>query len=298
LIIAPSRDGFFFYNYLSNKTNKIKYVYASRSALSIASVQNHKDFEVHCEKLKTGSKINVKRFLETQFQMQIDEEFDISVEEAYMKWGENDFWNKINLIEKEVLSLSKQRRKNYLAFLTENECDKAEKIAVIDIVSHGSLVYGLSNLLSTKCDLIAVGTTAVPNQYIPDVSQAKTIFGNINERCGDIIYSLTDLSELHLLLELIYSSTDGQFLYFDEALNKHFLSGSEYDTIILNAVQGELARLLDDDNILTKKVEFSKEFVVACLRMLTKKYSVVSDDIRSRFRFTDPYEKDRYLLDE
>lgn len=297
-IIFPSRDGYFFYDIFRDITNKAKYFYASRSAISSSSVTSSEKFEVYISKLRTGSKINVKRFLEVQFQIQVDEELDVSVEEGINKYGEKPFWEKVYKYCTTVIKTSRENKRKYEKYINTLFGDIPNKIAIVDIVAFGTLVHGISNLLNVPSDLIGIGTTAVPNEYIPNKEMAKTIYGNVNERDGDIIYSLTDLSELHLLLELIYSSSDGQFLFFDENDGKHFLEGSEYDSKLLAEVQKHLKNWLGADEFTETKMNISKEFAVSCLRMLTQKYSVVSDDIRSRFRFTDPYEKDRYLLDE
>lgn len=297
-IIFPSRDGYFFYNIFKDISEKVKYFYASRSAISSSSVNTFEEFEVYIWKLRNGSKINVKQFLEAQFQIRVSDELNISTEDGIKKYGEADFWEKIYEYRNSVIEKSKENRKKYEMYIQKMFAEKPKKVAIVDVLAFGTLVHGISNLLQTSADLIGIGTTAVPNQYIPDEKTARTIFGNVNERNGDIIYSLSDLSELHLFLEVIYSSKEGQFLCFDKNGEKSFLNGSEYDSVLLENVQKNLSEWLIKDRFTERKWNISKEFAVASLRMLTKKYSSSSEEIRKRFRFTDPYEKDRYLLNE
>ena len=167
--------------------------------------------------------------------------------------------------------------------------DRFEKIAVVDIVTHGTLVYGLSNILGKPVHLIALGTSALPNDYVSNLQFVSSVWGNINEKWHDSVYSLSDVSQLHLFLEMLYASEEGQFGGFSESGGAVTVPGTEYNTELLRNTQNELSTLIKN----CKDIHWeavSKEFALSAMRMLYSKHTDMAHTLRAKFSFSDPYD--------
>ena len=95
---------------------------------------------------------------------------------------------------------------------------------------------------------------------------------------------------LHLFLEMLYSSTDGQFVGFKSNQEPYFLDNTEYNSKLTIGVQEEMLKIYETmlktgfgyENI-------SKEFALGMLQMLFSKYSVMEKELKEQFVFSDPY---------
>lgn len=292
IILFPSRDGFFLYKAF-RKINKLKscsiYFYTSRSGISSATAKNENEIKLLCDKLWIEKRQNIKRFVENQFQIDVDESFDLTVEEALEKYDKDKILNKILQYKEEILDKCLNNHNNYMKYIKEIGILDDEKIAVIDIVTHGTLIKGISDLIQQEIDLIALGTSNIPNRYIDDIKRVKSIYGNINVTKDYMQISLSDLSELHLLIEILYSSWDGQFLRFDENGKPLFLKDSEYDIELLKKFQLELMKLIQEiyEDF---SDEINKSFALDVLNSIRGEKSIIADEMRDRFVFNDPYD--------
>ena len=243
-----------------------------------------------CDKLWIEKRQNIKRFVENQFQIDVDESFDLTVEEALEKYDKDKILNKILQYKEEILDKCLNNHNNYMKYIKEIGILDDEKIAVIDIVTHGTLIKGISDLIQQEIDLIALGTSNIPNRYIDDIKRVKSIYGNINVTKDYMQISLSDLSELHLLIEILYSSWDGQFLRFDENGKPLFLKDSEYDIELLKKFQLELMKLIQEiyEDF---SDEINKSFALDVLNSIRGEKSIIADEMRDRFLFNDPDRK-------
>ena len=297
-ILFASRDGFFLYELYEwyRKENpylelpESKYIYVSRSAISSMAVKATEDIEVFLNKIVDDPKLNLKRLVENQFQISLSDEFDLSTGEAVDKWGIDEIKAMLSQYYNMILDKASMLRCRYQDYLKKIGIKTSGKIAVVDVVTQGTLVYGLSNIFENEIDLFAMGTSAVPNKYIKNLSGVHSIYGNITERVGDSLYSMSDFAELHLFLEMLYASKDGQFYSIDEDLNPVFVAGSEYDSNLLKGVQGALKRMIKKFVSAGSLSEVSPEFALGMLRIFSKKYSAFSDEIKAGFSFEDPYD--------
>ena len=146
------------------------------------------------------------------------------------------------------------------------------------------------SIFDNDIDLFALGTSAVPNKYIGDLSRVHSVYGNITERVGDSLVSMSDFSELHLFIEMLYASKEGQFYEVDESIKPVFVDGSEYNSELLERVQNSLFDMVV--SFVKKGVfpEVSPEFALGMVRVFSKKYSVFSEEIKAGFSFEDPYD--------
>ncbi|MBQ6318821.1 MAG: HAD-IA family hydrolase [Lachnospiraceae bacterium] len=308
MLFFASRDGYFLHRTYERLRSRLshqnlppsKYVYMSRSAVSGASIFTAEDIEVLSNKIEDDPKLNLRDFYRMQFHITLPEEFDMTNADAIDKWGIEGLKEKLSEYNELIINNSAIERKRYLGYLDLAGVLGADHPAIIDIVTQGTLVYGLGRIIGKDMGLIAMGTSCVPNKYISDKSLVHALYGNITERIGGNIHSMTDFSETHLLLEMLYGSTDGQLQGFDDEYNPIFASGTEYDEKLLQGVQKELEKLVDYIVDIGLFGKISREFAMDVLRMCIGKYSEYSDDIREAFAFNDPYDgslKESNLID-
>ena len=168
--------------------------------------------------------------------------------------------------------------------------DEYEKMAIVDIVTQGTLVSGLSKLLNYQIELISLGTSWIPNRYIPDEKMVNSVYGNVYEKKDNIVYILSDLGELHLFLEMLYSSTEGQLYEFDENGNPTLKKDTEYDYELLTCTQNCILKMVESLGSDYYKMNVSKEFALACMRLFYRKNSKMSEELKDKFKFDDPYD--------
>lgn len=299
LLLFPSRDGFFIYNLYQwiKKEQKLniadaKYFYTSRSGISSAVIYDTQTIETYCSKLWKDKDQNIKRFLKNQFQIDVGDEMNASLADALKKYSKEDIEREILKYDKQIIRKSAINRRNYQKYLSENNIMQYKKIAVVDIVTHGTLLKGISDLLKKDIDLIAMGTSAVPNEYIEDMSRVKSLYGNVNEESNHIFFPTSDLAELHLILEILYSSREGQFVCFTENSHPEFLEGSEYNEALLLHVQKSLYEMVKEYCVGDKfKLEISREFALDILSIFRASFSTISAFISQQFVFSDPYDE-------
>lgn len=308
VLMFASRDGFFlremYEKVRSSDTYKdltsSKYIYMSRSAVSGAATVSSEDIDVLSNKIIDDPKLNLRDFFGIQFHIDLPDEFDMTNADALDKWGYDGLRRQLEPFFDTVLKESEASRGRYLGYLKKEGILDCDKPAIIDIVTQGTLVYGLGRIISKNIDLIAMGTSCVPNRYITDEGTVHSLYGNVTERIGDNIHSMTDFSETHLLLEMLYGSTDGQLQGFDENGEPVFANGTEYDPGLLKGVQHELGNMLDYVLEAGLFGKISKEFAMDMLRMCIGKYSDYADEIKRGFSFNDPYDgslKETNLID-
>lgn len=297
-ILFPSRDGFFLYKLYAQMKGSgkmpslpdTKYVYASRMALSQATVHDEESFVVLLGKLFSDGTINCKEYVQNQFNIELPMEYDAPSGGLIERWGKERFIRRLKEYCPEAVEKLSKSRAAYLEYLDGLGLGGYHSIAMVDIVSFGTQVYCLSQLLGKKIDMLALGTTDVPNAYIENAEQVSSVYGNVNKEIQGATYSCSDLSVMHLFLEMLYASTDGQFMGISENRVPMFQSGTEYDSELITGVQEEVMKIMEEtarggihyENI-------SKEFSRGMLRVLFRKYSEIDESLRRQFVFSDPY---------
>lgn len=294
-LIFPSRDGYFLYQlYMEEKKKNSQlpnavYLYASRMSMSRAAVSNERNFDVLISKLFSDSTLNCKEYIKNQFLIELPDEYDCLSGKLVSEFGEEGLKAKLKEYLPEVIPLLKNGREQYLNYLDEIGANHYERIGMIDIVSYGTQIYCLSELLGKRVTMISLGTTGVPNKFV-QMHNVKSIYGNVNAICNGEVYSKSDFSVLHLLLELLFASKDGQFKGFDNNGNAVFVEQTEYNTILLENFQLQVNNIHKDYISLWKDSgSFSQKFAMECLRLLLSKYSVIDEDLKKKFIFSDPY---------
>lgn len=321
----PSRDGYFLYkmyekyriHHPESELPPAVYFYASRQAVSRAAILSYEDIITLSNKIVDDPKLNLRTFFRNQFDVELTDQFDMTNGEAIEKWGLAGLYDELQACYDEILQRSEAKRKIYKRYLesindmlythpdikhsvdsltdqsmNEKYSEGEVHWAVVDVVTQGTLVYGLSRITGFTPELIAMGTSCVPNRYIEDESRVNSLYGNISERVNGTIHSMSDFSELHLLLEMLYASDEDQFLGFtlSHELIPQFVKGTAYNKELLSGVQTELEELLSrfwDTDVFGN---VSKSFALNVLRMCFGKYSDFSDELKSSFMFDDPYD--------
>ena len=294
-LIFPSRDGYFLYQlYMEEKKKNSKlpnamYLYASRMSMSRATVCNEENFDVLISKLFSDSTLNCKEYIKNQFSINLPEEYDCPSGKLVSELGEERLKDKLKEYLPEVISLLKDEREQYLNYLDARGVNHYERIGMIDIVSYGTQIYCLSELLGKRVTMISLGTTGVPNRFVQN-DNAKSIYGNVNAFCNGEIYSKSEFSVLHLILELMYSSKEGQFRGFNSKGNAVFVEQTEYNSMLLENFKYQFNSIHKDYATLWEKFgTFSKEFAIGCLGLLLSKHSVFDEKLKKKFVFSDPY---------
>lgn len=296
ILLFASRDGYFLnelYNGIycekDGELPKGKYFYVSRSAVSSASVFSKDDIKVLCSRIDEDMKTNLKNFLELQFHIHVTDEFDRTVEDAIAQWGVEGLKERLNSLQPYILNVAEQKRQGYLQYVKNMGIEENEKLAVVDMVTRGTLIYGLQNLLKKEIGLLALGTTCVPNKYIADNRRVHSVYGNVFEKVDNTIYSVSELGELYCFLEMLYSSEEGQLFEFSEAGSPLMVDSSEYSCELVKSTQEQIKRILDKFNGEFYKMHISKEFALGCMKILYRKYSEVIEELKIQFKFDEPY---------
>ncbi len=299
VILFCSRDGYFLNElYQMAKSgedfrsiSKNIYFYASRSAVNSSAVYEENDLYVVCNKILEDRKLNIKQFFKIQFMIETAKELDITVEQALEQWGEDGLWKRILCYKETILKNARENRKRYRKYIERVGISNSQKIAVVDIVTQGTLIYGLSKIIGTPVELIALGTSAMPNQYVWDMGRVHAVYGNVNNRIQKTVYSLSDFSELHLFLEIIYASCEGQFIGFDRNGGR-LTQEYEYDKELVCGIQDEVRKIMQK-NKMFYGLKISKEFALDFLRILYSKNSDMDENLKKGFRFKDPYDSNK-----
>ena len=297
-ILFPSRDGFFL-SQLYARIREIrkdlelpegKYVYASRMALSRAAADDEKSFAVLLGKLFSDCTLNCKDYILNQFDTELPEEYDFPSGKLIEKWGKEGLAKKLKSYYPSIAGKLEKHRSAYLEYLSTLGLNDYHSIAMVDIVSYGTQVYCISQMLGREIDMIALGTTDTPNVYIDNPERVFSVYGNINKRAEGAIYSCSNLSAVHLLLELLYASTDGQFIGISEFQEPVFQNGTSYNSELLTGVQGELEKIMEETRGFGFCYEnISKEFSMGMIQLLFRKCSDIDKKLEGQFAFSDPY---------
>lgn len=297
-LLFPSRDGFFLFEIyreyveLHSELNlpTARYIYSSRMSLSRATLHDEQSFDVLIHKLFGSQSKNVKKYVGDLFGVDLPDEFNYSYSELVTIYGKDTLLKKLHECVPFIVDELSDAALSYKQYLEIQGITKFSKYALIDIVSYGTQPYCLERILDKPVDMISIGTTGVPNVYLCS-DRVRSIYGNVNEEVNGALVTKSDLSILHLFLEVLYSSDKGQFIGTSRSGAPVFLEGSEYDYDLLHGVQAELKKLFlayqaDDDF----GYSFSPEFSHGMLRILRSKYSVLSDGLKNKFLFSDPYD--------
>lgn len=298
-LLFASRDGFFLNQLYQREKEKHglqncakgMYFYASRQVANRASVLDENDIITVCSKLTEDAGLNVKGFLEMQFQIYIDNGLNVTAGKAVEQWGEEGLWKRVLTYKDRIIERADRERKKYLDYINKMGIERRRRIAVVDIVTQGTLVYGLSRILGTPVDLIALGTSMVPNQYMKDPGRVNSLYGNVNGKAAGDGYSLSDFSDLHLFLEMMYASGEGQFAGFGEK-GEIMTQKSEYDCELIAETQKEMTDIIERIPDEGKK-DITPSTALSFLRMLYGRHSDMADELKRRFTFCDPYDANK-----
>ena len=297
-IIFPSRDGFFLYQLYNRikedrkelRLPEAKYVYASRMALSRAAINDDESFNVLLDKLFSDRTLNCIEYVRNQFDIQLPEEYDAPMGELMQKWGKEETIKKLNQYYSEAIVKSVRHKRTYLEYLEALGLNNYHSIAMVDVVSYGTQVYCLSQILGQEIDMISLGTTDVPNMYVNDPDRVFSVYGNINKKADGAIYSCSNLSVAHLFLEMLYASTDGQFTGISEKQEPIFQDQTKYNPELVTGVQRELVKIMERAEYAGFHFEnISQEFALGMIQLLFRKYSDMDEKLAKQFVFSDPY---------
>lgn len=294
IILFSSRDGYYLYQLYQQVKNRDAslpeaiYFYTSRTAITVASIMDESDIRNVMKAIfNQASNYCVRDYLENKFGISFDHEFDMTIQEMQDSIGFSGLIDMVLERKEDILSFAERSRRKYLCYLKTLNLTEYKSIYVMDLVTKGTVVYGLGKLLNRKIHLLSFASEEAPSFYLPDMQYVHTLFGNDTEK-RTLYYPFFSL---FAVLELVFASNEGQLESFDEQGRPIFVSGSEYPQNLVVSIQNSISDIiccLADKNSNWYKETYSSLLGRFALELLTERYSVFDLRVEEQFTFFDP----------
>jgi FMN phosphatase YigB (HAD superfamily) len=243
VILFVSRDGYYLQKLYQRIKNKLDlpddiYFYSSRVAASLSGMKDEKDIKNIWKSLFLCKDMNLKDYLALRFGIVFSEKFDLSIEKALDTIGYEGIEKAVLESKDEILLNASKIRRNYLKYIAQLKLEKYDQIYITDIVTQGTTMYGLANVLNRSINLLAYGTYNMPNSHIPDMKYVKSLFGNAE--------GFIDFFNMYVVLELAYASDEGQFCGINDYCQKIFMDSTAYDGNLITSLQEGIDEFIKD----------------------------------------------------
>ena len=294
IVFFASRDGYF----LEKLYHKVRenhpemdlpdsvYFYTSRRAMADIIPINEEGIKALIFNLDQYRKIDIVSHIEKIFGVIFEGDVRRFTGKHIDEIGEQELVDALFSDSKRIVDHAKEARAGYHEYIERLNVGSYEEIYLVDLVAQGSSRYGLTSLMGKDVMLLSLGTTKLPNPFIPDIALADSLYGQLVTGIGGAI------STMFNLLELVYGSHEGQLTGFTEEGLPEFYSGTEYNGELLDSVQESIMSFLDDYSDRKWYCHgCSKEFAEQMLGLLSLEYSDVSSDVRRFFEFYDPLDE-------
>lgn len=294
VLLFVSRDGYYLhklYESLRSKLNLPKsiYFYTSRVAATSAAIRNVNDIKLICKTVYDGrAKDNLRDYLEARFLIELPNIENDIIKNILMNKGYRYIEKKVLRYKDTILENSSRIRNNYLSYINKLDINQYKDVYVVDMVTQGSVVYGISKILERNIKLLAFGTYDIPNEYIRDEHDVFSLYGNVE---------LTDFYNQFSLLEFAYASREKQFLGISDTGEKLFTQKVYNNNLLLDIQKG-----LDDFILNYNAIDlywydkiYSKKFVSQVINILNIKYSIIDKNMEPLFEVTDIVGNDNAL---
>lgn len=293
-VLFASRDGYYFHKIYENRVKKqIKglprshYFYTSRNAMCSATVKNIDILKKYLE--GADYKYSIQLFFSERFGVNLPDEYAISFQDAKDNWGDNWVEDKVGAEFDKYFNSQKRCCKSLMNYYEKLGIDKKKQIQFIDLVTKGTCVYGLRQIVNQSANLIALGGIEIPNSYLFS-EDAECLYGK-NAK-------VTEFYQWFTLLELLLASTEGKCVGYEETGKPILDENSSYDEDLLNDVQNGMDELCDLlDEIGWDRCRVNKDFAEDLLKILDTSYSEISEILVEKFtdddKLWDPEEPDK-----
>lgn len=285
VLLFVSRDGYYLhklYEQVRDKFNlpKAVYFYSSRVAATSAAIKSIDDIKLICRTITGRTRDRLRDYLEARFLIKLPDIENDFIEKVLLDKGYDYIEKKILSYRSKILEKSKVMRKTYLTYIDKLAIKQYANIYLIDMVTHGSVVYGLSKIMKRPIKLISFGTVDIPNEYIKSSYDVLSLYGNVTYSTFNYQYPL---------LELMYASKEKQFLGIDSDAKKIFI-GKPYINSLLIDIQKGLDDFISDysqiDSCWFNKI-YSKNFASQIIDILNIRYTIIDNNVEQLFKMMD-----------
>lgn len=285
VILFVSRDGYYLQKLYQRIKDKIDlpddiYFYSSRVAASLSGMKNENDIENIWKSLFLCKDMNLKEYLALRFGIVFSEKFDLSIEKALDTIGYEGIEKAVLERKDEILLNTSKMRRNYLQYIAQLKLEKYDEIYITDIVTQGTTMYGLANVLNRSINLLAYGTYNMPNSHVPDMKYVKSLFGNAE--------GFIDFFNMYVVLEVAYASKEGQFSGINDYCQKIFTDATSYDGNLVTSLQEGISEFIKDYEEIDEEW-FNKCFSTTLGSFIfgILKKANVSENLKDKFSFFD-----------
>ena len=191
-----------------------------------------------------------------------------------------------------ILKNAAQERKNYLKYLQKSNINSYENIFLFDLYPRGTNVSRLNILLGRKVNLLCFAVKDFPNEYINSQYKYKSMFDSKSIMSGEWF------RRGYQLFETVYSSPEGQLMCFDKYGLPLFTENSQYSFNHIKEAQKGITAFINDLDAFDDKwyrSVYSLDLVDFMSSIMTRKYSVVSPDIRNGFFYYDSFSAEKTI---
>ena len=289
-LLFLARDGYFLQPLYKFVTELLKvkplpsdYFYASRRAVTVASMRGLKDTEAM---LKLHFQGSLKKFFEVRFGFEINDNTKIflpeksaeHVREVIKGYGE------------EILSQAANERKNYETYI-KNLGGSLDKVGVIDMGYSGTIQYHLQRL-TKKIFTGYYFATSMENRF---GEEAQDRLRGCFAENHDYATTTSAVYRYQLLFESILTAPDAQLLHFD-AEGKPVFGEAEPGQIhfkeieeVHEGIKDFCRDVLENFGDIILRLPIDKNFVDAWVDSFVRDEFIVPPELRTIFEFDDIY---------
>ena len=303
IVLFSSRDGYLLYKlYQHIKCNKPElmlpnadYFYISRRAATVACIQNESDIAEIVTSVLNLSMGSLRETLEQRLGMTFDKNDPILDRSLTDVLGKNEIHEILARVldhKSKILKNAAQERKNYLKYLQKSNINSYENIFIFDLYPRGTNVSRLNILLGRKVNLLCFAVKDFPNEYINSQYKYKSMFDSKSIMSGEWF------RRGYQLFETVYSSPEGQLMCFDKYGLPLFTENSQYSFNHIKEAQKGITAFINDLDAFDDKwyrSVYSLDLVDFMSSIMTRKYSVVSPDIRNGFFYYDSFSAEKTI---
>ena len=296
IVLFVSRDGYYLeklYRKIQETHPELKlpvsqYFYTSRKIMNEAVAQDVSDIAVLLSTIDEYRKSEAVEYVERLFQIPFSEELSDFCGRSLNKVSYDELVQSVAKHKEKIFSHSVNVRRNYKTYIHSTGIMDYQDVYLVDLVSHGTSRYGLSRIVGKEVYLLALGTTKLPNAFVKDKAYVNSLYGEMIIGAGSVI------GTMFAVLELAYSSKDGQAMGFDKKGQVIFDKKTKYNEFLLEKIQKSIAEFIE---FYPDRKWFSylcsKDLAEALLGLLDAEVSDISDDVKNLFDFSDLFQEKR-----
>ena len=290
VVLFASRDGFLLekiYRKVREESPSLElpksvYFYTSRKAMSETICDDEDGIRALCANLDQYRKVEIVEHLEKLFGISLREDLKGYEGKRYEEIEQNQLLRDLLNIKEKIFRHANAKAHNYKKYIEKLDIDGCNDIYLVDLVAQGSSRYGLSKMTGKDVKLLALGTTQIPNAFIPDVNDVQSMYGMMVTGVGNAVGTMFNL------LEMIYGSDEGQLIGFNSEGVPMLDDSTKYNPELLEKVRDEIFAFIDsyaDENWFLR--EYSRKFANDMLGILHRNYSDINKEVRDYFEFYD-----------